>query len=105
MSSNKQRTSDDTPQSNDDFKTLLTCEWSQIDKDENAHEHDGTENGSRTRDIVLNLKQYIVDKSLAFEKSGYDKNIHLIRINENEGRFKQAADIAMITKSLQVTNL
>ena len=92
---------------NKNFVALSTCKWRQYDQNESVQENvDGCEgNGDDTKtDIILNLRQFTIDQNLVFEKNGYDKNIHLVKITRNDLRFRQAVDIVQTSEQLQVTH-
>ena len=89
------------------FIALSTCKWRQYDQNESVQENvDGCEgNGDDSKtDIILNLRQLTVDQNLVFEKNGYDKNIHLVKITKNDLRFRQAVDVVQTTEKIQVTH-
>ena len=89
------------------FVALSACKWRQSDKKERVQENmDGSERSGDVSetDIILNLRQFTVDQNLVFQKNGYDKNIRLIKITENDLRLRQAVDIVQTTINLQVTH-
>ena len=89
------------------FVALSACKWRQNDKKERVQENmDGSEGSGDVSetDIILNLRQFTVDQNLVFQKNGYDKNIHLIKITENDLRLRQAVDIVQTRINLQVTH-
>ena len=88
---------------NKNFVALSMCKWRQINKKENMDGSEGTGDDSET-DIILNMRQFTIERNLVFEKNGYDKNIHLIKITENDLRFRQAIDIVQTMEKLQVTH-
>ena len=82
--------------------TLSQCKWRYFDKKENTEMQIGSGESNRTADVTLNLRQYIADNGLLFDKQGYDKNIHLLKVNTEDRRVQQAVEIADISTKLQV---
>ena len=99
--------SSDPPAINNNFVALSSCKWTQNDQNKSVQKNtdgcEGIENDSETS-MILNLRQFTVDQSLVFKKNGYDKNIHFVKITENDLRLRQAVGIVQATEKLQVSH-
>ena len=106
ISEEVENTNQDLSCADNDFTKLLKCKWRYSGKRQNTKDEQNICKGDRdavsSTEITLHMKQFIMDNDLIYEKQGYDKNINLLKIDAEDVRFKQAADIAQICKRLQV---
>ncbi len=83
------------------FRTLSKCPWKCTEIGGNCPESKSAA-GDATEEIVLDLKKFVKEAAPELQKCGYDKSIRTARVAPDDGKIREAANVAKICSGTEV---